>query len=186
MDVVSSVPQMQYSECELDAFHHLGLKRCRPINPQKYPPERLQWLWERLQTQDYAFDDFSRNDPVLFALSLNDTGSMHFEVDDSAYIVLRGLRYSDNPNIHFCVWDKKMPFREILSCGREILSFAFTHLGVARITAPVPEYNERAIKFATLLGFRFEGLLRGAILYKEKHHNVHLYGLLRKEWEARS
>ena len=159
----------------------LGLVRCTPINPDKYP--RMQRLWEHIQTQDYAFDDFSRGSIETFALSLLDKGSLHFEVDDRGYIVVRNLLYSDNPNIHFCVWDRSMQMREIIACGQEIIDFLFRRLKVARVSAWIPTYNRQATRFATLLGFRYEGEQRNAILFHEKHYNVQMYGLLRSEWE---
>jgi RimJ/RimL family protein N-acetyltransferase len=179
---------MRHGERGDDGIHHVdfqafGLTRVTPINPDTYAPERMEWLWEKIKTQDYAFDDFSRNDPVVFALQLADKGSLHFEVGDSAYVVLKGLLQSDNPSIHFCVWDKDLAIRDVLQVGREIIDFSFKRLKVHRITASMPVYNRQAIKFATLLGFRFEGELRDAILYHDKHHNVRVYGLLRDDWQ---
>jgi hypothetical protein len=160
------------------------LERLTPINPNRYT--RMEWLWDNLKTQDYAFDDFGRGDVETFAMSLLDSGSLHFEFGEAGYAVVRNLRFSDNPSIHFCVWDRSVPFREILSAGRELVDFLFTTLKVARVTASCPVYNKQASKFAMMLGFKFEGVTRNGILFHEKHHNVEQFGILRNEWEKKN
>lgn len=181
MDNVTDLPQVEHVSDERGAFHHVGLSLLTPINPDTYT--RMAWLWEKLKTQDYAFDDFGRGDMEIFALSLLDPGSLHFEFGDHGYVVVRNLRHSDNPSIHFCIWDRGVAFKEITAAGRELIDFLFKRLKVARVSANVPTYNKQAEKFAMMLGFKFEGTVRQGILWHEKHYDINLFGLLRREWE---
>ena len=183
MDIHADLPEVEHGGNELHDFRSLGLLRLTPINPEHYSPLKMQTLWENVQKCDYVFDDFCRNDATIFACSLADPDSLHFEIDTRGYCVIRNVTRSDNAYIHYCIWDREMPFKEVLLAGRELIDFLFKRLKVARCTATIPVYNTQAIKFAKLLGFKFEGELRNAILYHEKHYNVDLYGLLRTEWE---
>lgn len=182
MDRIDGVLEMQRGQRERKDLSNLGLERITPINPATATEDELVTLWRNLSSQDYAFDDFSRGDFKLFLGGLMDPGSLHFAIDTRGYIVVRNLQLSDNPYLHYAIWDDKMKFNEILKCGYEIVNFLFKQLKVERITAAIPSYNTNASKFATMLNFRFEGELRNAIVHHEKHHNVRLYGILRNEW----
>jgi RimJ/RimL family protein N-acetyltransferase len=183
MDNNTDLSEVVGIEHEHRPVHNVGLKLLTPINPDTYT--RMQWLWEKLKTQDYAFDDFGRGDIEVFAMSLLDSGSLHFEIGSSGYVVVRNLRYSDNPSVHFCIWDRGMAFKEITAAGRELIDFLFRKLRVARISATIPVYNKPAEKLAMMLGFKFEGAIRDGILFHEQHYNLNLYGMLRKEWERK-
>jgi hypothetical protein len=182
MDKDSSLLEVQRSQREHNNFSNLGLKRITPINPNTATEEFLVKLWKNLSSQDYAFDDFTRGNMKLFLEGMLDSGSLHFAIDTRGYIVVRNLYLSDNPYLHYAIWDKTMKFTEILQCGYEVVNFLFSQIKVQRITAAIPSYNTNAGKFATMLGFKFEGELRNAVVHHEKHYHVRLYGLLHSEW----
>lgn len=182
MDSNNGVHEVQHSQRERKDLSHIGLKRITPINPTAASKEELLTLWDNLSSQDYAFDDFTRGNMHLFLGGLLDPGSLHFAIDTRGYIVVRNLQLSDNPSLHYAIWDRNMKFNEILQCGYEIVNFLFAQLKAARITATIPSYNPNAAKFATMLNFRFEGELRNAIVHHEKHYNVSIYGILHSEW----
>lgn len=182
MDDDGSFSEMQRSERERSNFSELGLNRITPINPNKVSEEYLIQLWRNLASQDYAFDDFTRGDMKQFLAGMLDPGSLHFAIDTRGYIVVRNLHLSDNPYLHFAIWDRDMKFSEILQCGYEIVNFLFAKIKVERITASIPSYNTNAAKFATMLGFKFEGEIRNGIVFHGKHYHVRLYGILHSEW----
>jgi RimJ/RimL family protein N-acetyltransferase len=182
MDSNTDVLEMQRSERVSGDFHNVGLKRLTPFDPLTINPQKIQWLWDRVRSQDYVFDDFYRGDAESFARGLLDGQSLHFLADTRAYIVVRNVRMSDNAEIHYCVWDENMQFREIVQCGYEIVNFLFSRIKVNRITAVVPFYNKNAAKFATILNFKFEGCIREAALYHDRHYDVSIYGILQHEW----
>lgn len=184
MDENNSVLDMRSSERsgdDISAVKPFNFRYVSVINPSTYEPEKLKQLWARLQTQDYAFDDFTRGDIAVFAASMCELGSFHFE-GRVGYAVIRNLYKCDNGYIHYVCWDRGS-FKEMLNAAREIIDFAFTRLKVERLTAPVPAYNEQAKRLAIMLGFKFEGEMRNAILYRERHHNVSLFGMLRGDYE---
>jgi hypothetical protein len=182
MDDNRSVLEVQRSERERSNLSDLGLNRITPINPYQATEEFLIELWNNLASQDYAFDDFTRGDMKQFLAGMLDPGSLHFSIDTRGYIVVRNLHLSDNAYLHYAIWDKTMKFNEILQCGYEVVNFLFSQLKAARITASIPAYNTNAAKFATMLGFKFEGEIRNGIVFHEKHYHVRLYGILHSEW----
>lgn len=71
--------------------------------------------------------------------------------------------------------------------GREAmrlaLRFAFDELNLHRLSLTVFAYNEGAIALYEQLGFRHEGTFREHIQRDGRRYDMHLYGILRGEWE---
>jgi RimJ/RimL family protein N-acetyltransferase len=65
------------------------------------------------------------------------------------------------------------------------LAFAFLELNLHRVQLSVFSYNERAIALYEKLGFVKEGVYREALHRDGKRHDMLLYGILRREWQAR-
>lgn len=72
--------------------------------------------------------------------------------------------------------------------GREAmelaLRFAFDELNLHRVQLTVFSYNERAINLYENMGFTREGVFREHLQRDRQRHDMYLYGLLRREWEA--
>lgn len=73
--------------------------------------------------------------------------------------------------------------------GREamelVLDFAFQELNLHAVSLTVFSYNEPAIRLYEKLGFTKEGVRREYLHRDGKRHDLYLYGMLRREWEAR-
>ena len=54
-----------------------------------------------------------------------------------------------------------------------------------RVTITVFGYNERSMALAEKAGFQREGVFRERLQRDGKRYDMLLYGLLRREWEAR-
>lgn len=71
--------------------------------------------------------------------------------------------------------------------GREAmelaLQFAFHELNLHRVCLTVFSYNEAALQLYEKLGFVQEGTYREHLLRDGQRYDMHLYGLLRDEWE---
>jgi RimJ/RimL family protein N-acetyltransferase len=65
-----------------------------------------------------------------------------------------------------------------------LLHFAFESLNLKRVSLNVFEYNERAIKSYTKLGFTVEGRLRQLLNRFDRRWDLIHMGILRCEWEA--
>jgi RimJ/RimL family protein N-acetyltransferase len=65
------------------------------------------------------------------------------------------------------------------------LRFAFHELNLHRIALTVFAYNTRAIALYERLGFTHEGTHREYLERDGQRHDMRLYGLLRREWDAR-
>jgi RimJ/RimL family protein N-acetyltransferase len=66
-----------------------------------------------------------------------------------------------------------------------LMDYGFNELNFHRIQLNVIAYNEAAIKLYEGLGFIREGRYREFIFRDGKRYDMYLYGMLRKEWEAR-
>jgi RimJ/RimL family protein N-acetyltransferase len=71
--------------------------------------------------------------------------------------------------------------------GREamalLLRFAFDELNLHRLCLTVFAYNEGAIALYESLGFTREGVYREHLHRDGQHHDMILYGILRREWQ---
>jgi RimJ/RimL family protein N-acetyltransferase len=68
---------------------------------------------------------------------------------------------------------------------RLALKFAFAELNLHRVQLTVFAYNDRAIALYEKLGFQREGIFREFLHRDGARYDMYLYGLLRREWEAR-
>jgi ribosomal-protein-alanine N-acetyltransferase len=65
-----------------------------------------------------------------------------------------------------------------------VAHLAFAVLGLHRVGAYSNPENVRSTRALLGLGFRQEGLLRDWHRHGGRHHDVHVFGLLRGDWEA--
>jgi len=70
--------------------------------------------------------------------------------------------------------------------GQATLQHAFTQIGVHKLCGQALVYNERSIKFHLSLGFHQEGVLREQHFDGQAYHDVVCFGLLAREWRAKS
>lgn len=68
---------------------------------------------------------------------------------------------------------------------RLLLTLLFDHQGYHRLELWTLAENERAIRLASKMGFRKEGLEREAIYFDRAYHDVVSMGLLKAEWDAK-
>jgi RimJ/RimL family protein N-acetyltransferase len=163
-----------------------GFRYLVPIEVASVTGDEIALLWQKLSTQDYSFDDNSRGRGELFVVGLTEPNSLHFRIQDSGYIQVRNAYQGSDASIHFALWDRNFPFSQAKEAGVEVLTHLFNEVKVNRVSGYIPVYNALAKRFATLLGFKFEGELRRSILYKGEYHNISIYGLLKEEFTRRS
>ena len=63
-----------------------------------------------------------------------------------------------------------------------LVRFGFMELNLHRITLNVFAYNERGIKAYEKVGFVHEGTNREALYRDGTYHDVHIMGILRRDW----
>jgi RimJ/RimL family protein N-acetyltransferase len=160
-----------------------NLRLLIPIDANTASGEYMNWLWQRIATQDYAFDDYSRGNPQMFINGLLDYNSIHWAIEESGYIVARNVRKGGSCDLHFVIWDRQYPFPKAIQAGKEALDHLFNISGVERVTGPVPTHNHQAKRFATLLRFKYEGSMRRAELYKGIYYDVDIFGILKSEFQ---
>ena len=158
--------------------------RLKKIDPKTWDPARLQWLWEQTMKEDYASDDLGSTTPELFISNLFLGNSRHYEYGDDGYIAVLNILLRINADVHFTIWGD-VPLREIIASHDILAEELFTELEVNRLTAYIPAFNKKMVRFANVLGYRYEGEIRQIFLKNGMYYNMFVYGLLKSEWARR-
>lgn len=66
-----------------------------------------------------------------------------------------------------------------------ILNLAFSELGLNRIELRIMEGNVASMKFATSIGFKFEGTMRKSLFLRGEYKTLHHYSILNEEFMQR-
>ncbi len=176
MDNNSNQPEVERSDRGTDGLHLL-----RRIDLKTYKKEEVEALWNRLKTQEYAFDDSTKGRGDIFVAGLIAPMTEHFEFGKDGYVLVANIQEKVNANIHFAVWNKT-PISKIVQAGRELIDYLFIEYKLNRVSAFVPSFNDQTIRLATLLGFKYEGEVRGAFLTRDRYYGILIYGLLHSEY----
>jgi hypothetical protein len=179
MDNESHVPEVRRGDGTPSPVRTL-----RRIDPKNDNPDRLLWLWNQIRSQEYAFDDTTKDNHHIFLEQLFMPNTEAYEFGDAGFLFITGIMPPVSALIHFVAWEDIEP-REILEVKRVMLNHLFTDYGLMRVTAVIPAFNKQAIRMATITGFRYEGEMRKAFLNQGVYHNLHIYGLLKSEFYTR-
>ncbi len=147
----------------------LRLFDSRPAYPQT-EKEIAQWLEEMQKSAN----DFP------FGIRRLDTGELvgYVEIDGVAWthqVGGMGLGIGDAAN-----WGKGYGYE----ATQLALEFAFQELNLHRVVVTVYSYNKRSRRLCEKLGFQREGVYREHLLRDGRRYDMHVFGLLRREWEA--
>ena len=82
-------------------------------------------------------------------------------------------------DLRFDFWNKGI----ITEALKEIIKFGFNELEINRIEAEVMQGNIASEKVLVKLGFKREGVLRDWMYWNEKHYDMTMFSLLRREYE---
>lgn len=153
------------------------------INPKTYPPERVERLWDKLKDEDYAFDDTMRGNHEVLLASLFMPGTECYEIGDlDGFVIVTGITPRVQATIHFAHWGT-LTVAHIRKLGLQLMSDMFDRYRLERLNAYVPHHNDKVRRLATLLGYKLEGTLRRAFLYKGEYLDLYAYGILREEFD---
>lgn len=180
MDVNTDTLKVQHSERARPSIRDRLIK----IEPKTADPEHIQWLWEQVMKEDYATDDIGAATPELFISNLFLGNSTHWEYEGSAYIAALNIIDRVNADLHFAVWGD-VPLKEVSECHAIICDELFEQHDLNRITAYVPAFNKKMLRFATILGYKYEGEIREIFLKNGTYFNMFVYGLLKKDYVRR-
>ncbi len=158
-----------------------GFNYLRLINTET-PKEQIQSLWETLSKEEYCFDDLTKNNADYFLKMLFQDNTLHFFMEDYGYILVAGIRPLVDATVHYSIWNKKVDMRRVVLAARELFNNLFEKLQLNRLNAPIPKFNKSASRLAWMLGFKFEGCLRQALLMNNHYEDVDMFGLLKSEW----
>lgn len=154
--------------------------------PTLAPEGRLEWLWDHARTQDYAFDDYTRNQPEAFLYLLANPEYQFFELGDSGIFTVRnGLPTRADCEVHFICWDRNIPFADIADATHQLLEYLFKEVGVHRVNGYVPAFNRLAHRWVTYTGLKFEGKLREYLLWNKNYYDVDIFGMTLSDYERK-
>ncbi len=63
-----------------------------------------------------------------------------------------------------------------------ILDYAFRNMNMHKVSLEVTAFNQNAIHLYKTLGFNEEGILKEHYFWDNEYHDVHLFGLLKREY----
>jgi len=153
------------------------------IEPNVYPKERVQALWDHLKNEEYAFDDTTRGDSLGFITQILLPSNLHFELGDmEGLVVVNSLQPRVNGILHFAVWGD-LSVTKLNSAAKSLADWLFSTYSLNRLTACIPQSNDKAKRMAVLLGMKYEGTIREAFLSNGVYQNVLFFGVLRSEFD---
>jgi len=138
-------------------------------------------LWERVRTQEICFDDFSRDNADMFAQKLASPTTAGFLYKDAVLVLMEQIIPRLNGFMHFFLMDRRLSDNELVIVGRRIARDVIDMYQLHRITATPPAFNKLAVRIATRVGFRYEGLMKGAFLYKGHYQDLTIMGLMAED-----
>lgn len=180
MDNNTSILQSKSGHGEFTGFRLL-----KRVDENNTSPQRLKWLWEKMQECDYAFDDHSRGQVDYFLSQFANPEVEFYEMGDSGLVVLSDITQGGGSRIHYLVWDRTLNMAIQKSQAVEAFDYLFWKRKVHHIVGMIPSYNTLAVRYALSVGMRFEGEIRDDVLYKGRYYNTQIYGLLEHEYVSR-
>jgi len=151
------------------------------LDPVTISIEEANRLWDRVRHQEICFDDFTRDNADLFAQKLVLPTTAGFLYKDAVLVLMEQIIPKLNAYMHFFLFDTTVADNELATVGRHIARDTIDMYQLHRITATPPSFNKRAVRIATRVGFRYEGLMKGAFLYKGHYHDLEIRGLLAED-----
>ncbi len=160
----------------------------RHVRPVSLTGERLRFYWEHLKKFDVLFNDFYAGDSAAFIKMFVDQGpggelrsiGLIWEVDDVGIFYLTQMAPGHQGHIHFTFWDSRLRGR--IELGKEMLIYLMKTFKFHRLVVEVPLYAHKALfRAVESLGFKKEGRMREAALYKGQWFDVNLYAILNHE-----
>ena len=101
--------------------------------------------------------------------------------------IFRSVPYFDALELGYKLFDRDYWGKGLMSEAMALIVdylFSSTHINRLEIRCDVE--NIASAKVATKIGFLREGTARQATFARGKHHDMHLFAMLRSEWEAKS
>lgn len=171
---------MQPGYGEFTRFRHL-----KRIDENNTSPQRLKWLWERMQECEFAFDDFTQGKVDFFLAQFANENNEFYEISDAGLVMLSNITERGGSNIHYLMWDHSYNLQSQKGPALDAFDYLFFKRKVHHIVGMIPSYNTPAIRFATSVGMRFEGEIREDDLFKGKYYPTYIYGILESEYPSR-
>src|SRR5258706_4218900 len=69
----------------------------------EWSPQRLEWLWKMIQTQDYAFDDLAKGDAQAFLDPVFNDMNEWYEIGDDGIAMINWIDPKCTAFDHFAV-----------------------------------------------------------------------------------
>lgn len=143
-------------------------------------------LWEPHQSVkdsegyvlDYALPHYRKETPEPWGITLKS--------DPDKIIGTVGLFWASKPSksmeLAYAIGEPYWGKGIVVEASRACINFVFRDLDVIRIQARCKSENLASARVMEKLGMKFEGTLRSAILHRNRHWDMHYYGVLQDEW----
>lgn len=148
-------------------------------------PSKIRDLWLAFRENPVIFTDEVEGDFERFLEVITNTNSVWFEIFDElseqcvGVYCLTDIFPGYEATGHFGFWDRVASGRERLTW--QMMNLVFQTYDLNRMTAEIPAYQTGTIRTAEKLGFRREGLKRGAVKRNGEWKDLVILGILRSE-----
>jgi RimJ/RimL family protein N-acetyltransferase len=159
----------------------------RSVRFSRLDANKIRFLYEKLSQFDTLFDDYIRDDfesfLKVFMSPLPDgdveAAGLVWEVDDVGILYLTNIVPNVEALVHAAFWDRRLKGREELC--REMIRLLMDQFDFHRLTARIGLYSKATLDFVERVGFKKEGRLRQATLFKGEWFDVNIYSILKGE-----
>lgn len=98
----------------------------------------------------------------------------------------RAIHYLDAYEIGYLLFDSAAAGRgSVTEACRLLVDHLFETTRINRLELRIHPDNGASIRIADKCGFALEGRARGAWYHRGRHHDLHVYAMLRAEWSRR-
>lgn len=162
------------------------------IRDLRLSPDKIEWLWRRLERRPSEFSDFEAPNAAAFQAAMFDRDVLWFEFVDPdqpegpeeshGLIALAVQEHDPNALVSVTMFDKR-PGDKIAAL-RTWVRGLFTRFPIHRVSTEVPRVHFALKRLVEHTGFTYEGKRRDGARLKGQWVTVNLYGLLRSEVDA--
>lgn len=145
-------------------------------------PPKVAELWRIIQRHGLLFSDLTKGDAANFIRCLTAPHTMWFEVRKHGILVgliwFGELDQVVDTNAHMMFFDR-MPVEKMGVC-KHVIQWMFNNFPLQRITAEIPALHMATNRMMVNIGFKYEGMKFGSVLFNRRWRDSWLFGMTRQ------
>jgi len=177
----------QTDRVRIRAFDETDVERL--IQTRNERDDNLAWLYDTISLPQTAAKIREEYTEALSNFYKDENCLLVIETLDGEYAGELQVWYTKRPEMYFIFGIYILEKFQGKGLGKDalklLLDYYFNEKGYNKAEAHVYSFNPASQAFHTKFGFTHEGTLRGRLYSRGKANDVHIYGLLANEFNAR-